>query len=107
MPQTDSRRGFELEEGGRVEIRVIVRGRVQGVGFRWFTQDAAQENHVAGWVCNRRDGTVEAELHGADAGVQAVLDAMAHGPDGAHVEDVTVTEVAPSPVSGFEIRPTA
>lgn len=84
-----------------------MRGRVQGVGFRWFTQDAATAHSVTGWVRNTRDGTVEAELHGADAEVRSVLDAMAQGPSGAQVYEVTVTEVPARTAGGFEIRPTA
>lgn len=87
-------------------MRAIVRGRVQGVGFRWFTQDAAREHRVAGWVRNRRDGTVETELHGADAAVRTVLEAMAQGPPGAQVDDVTVTDTFASAANDFEIRPT-
>lgn len=82
-------------------------GRVQGVGFRWFVQDAAQAQGVAGWVRNRRDGTVQAELHGADADVQAVLDLLAQGPAAAQVTEVTVSETSPAPSSGFEIHGTA
>lgn len=84
-----------------------MRGRVQGVGFRWFTRDAAAAHSVAGWVRNRRDGTVEAELHGSDADVQAVLDAMTQGPPGAQVDEVAVTDVSAPTSRGFEIRPTA
>lgn len=84
-----------------------MRGRVQGVGFRWFTQDSAAAHGVAGWVRNRRDGTVEAELHGADADVQTVLGAMAQGPPGALVDDVAVTDVPASTSRGFQVRPTA
>lgn len=89
-------------------VRAITRGRVQGVGFRWFTQDAASTHGVTGWVRNRRDGTLEAELHGADADVQAVLCTLKQGPAGAQVDEVTVTDVpASTPASrGFEIRAT-
>lgn len=93
-------------------VRVVVRGRVQGVGFRWFVRDAADAHGVAGWVRNRRDGAVEAELHGADTAVQAVLDAIALGPAGSRVDDVRTTD-APEPtaasaaVTAFEIRSTA
>ncbi|MCK3768914.1 acylphosphatase [Microbacterium aerolatum] len=88
-------------------VRVTVHGRVQGVGFRWFVQDAAQAHGVAGWVRNHRGGTVEAELHGADADVQAVLDLLAQGPAGAQVTEVAVSEAFPASSSGFEIRGTA
>lgn len=84
-----------------------MRGRVQGVGFRWFTQNSAAAHGVTGWVRNRREGSVEAELHGSDADVQAVLDALAQGPSGAHVDEVTVTDVPTSATRGFEIRATA
>lgn len=84
-----------------------MRGRVQGVGFRWFTQNSAAAHGVTGWVRNRRDGCVETELHGSDADVQAVLDALAQGPSGAQVDEVTVTHVPTSATRGFEIRTTA
>lgn len=85
---------------------MVMRGRVQGVGYRWFTRDAASARGVTGWVRNRRNGTVEAELHGSDANVQAVLDSMAQGPPGAQVDEVTVTGVSASAARGFEIRAT-
>ena len=88
-------------------VRAVTSGRVQGVGFRWFTQDAAAAHGVVGWVRNRRDGTVEAELHGSDADVQAVLDAMTQGPPGAQVDEVAVTDVSAPTSRGFKIRPTA
>lgn len=88
-------------------VRVIVRGRVQGVGFRWFTRDAAQQHRVTGWVRNLGDGSVEAELHGTDADVHAVLDAMSHGPAGARVDQVEVTEALAAEHSTFEIRRTS
>ncbi len=80
---------------------------MQGVGFRWFTRDAALAHHVAGWVRNRQDDTVEAELHGGDGDVQAVLDAMALGPRGARVDAVTCTELPVASAQGFEIRANA
>jgi acylphosphatase len=58
-------------------------------------------------VRNRHDGTVEAELQGADADVQAVLDAMGQGPPGAQVDEVTWTDVSAAASRGFEIRATA
>lgn len=84
-----------------------MRGHVQGVGYRWFTRDTATAHNLTGWVRNRRDGSVEAELHGADAAVQAVLDAMALGPPGAQVDEVSATDVVTGASEGFEIRTTA
>ena len=88
-------------------MRVVVRGRVQGVGFRWFVREAATRHGVTGWVRNLRDGSVEAELHGTDADVQTVIDAMAQGPAGARVDDVAATQAAEASAAGFEIRPNA
>lgn len=88
-------------------VRIVVRGRVQGVGFRWFTQDAAEKFDVTGWVRNVRDGSVEAELHGSDVDVQAVLDSLASGPAVAHVDEVSVADHPRSESDAFEILPTA
>ncbi len=87
-------------------VRVIVRGRVQGVGFRWFTRDAADARGITGWVRNLRDGSVEAELHGADAAVDSVLGALRSGPPLSRVDDISVQEVSASVPVGFEIAPT-
>ena len=90
--------------------RVRVRGHVQGVGYRWFTRDAAEAHHVSGWVRNRRDGTVEAELHGDADDVEATLVEMRRGPVTARVDAVEVMSIdAPSPgdASGFEFRQTS
>ena len=85
----------------------MARGRVQGVGYRWFTRDAAVAHCVGGWVRNCRDGSVEAELHGSDADIRAVLESMNQGPAGAHVDEIAVTDVSRTVLSGFEIRATA
>ena len=90
--------------------RVRVRGRVQGVGYRWFTRDSAEAHRVSGWVRNRRDGTVEAELHGEADDVEATLAEMRLGPVHARVDHVEVTSidaVDSGIASGFEFRPTA
>jgi len=85
-------------------VRVEVRGRVQGVGYRWFTRGAAEQHGVTGWVRNRRDGSVEAELHGTDAEVRAVLTSMGQGPPGARVDDIEVSEAHAVTMLGFEVR---
>jgi acylphosphatase len=75
---------------------VVMRGRVQGVGFRAFVEDAAQERYLEGWVRNRRDGTVEALLGGRREAVDAVIKTLQTGPSGAQVEAVDVKEGAPT-----------
>jgi acylphosphatase len=71
-----------------MRLHVVVRGRVQGVGFRWFVREAARRLDLAGWVTNRRDGTVEVEAEGRADAVESLLRTLRKGPDGAHVEDV-------------------
>jgi acylphosphatase len=81
---------------------------VQGVGFRWFTQRAADGLRLSGWVRNRRDGTVEAEVVGERAAVQACIDRLREGPPGSAVSrvDVEWAEAPGGSGSRFEIRPT-
>ena len=71
---------------------VRVRGRVQGVGFRMFVEDAATMRGIEGWVRNRRDGSVEAVFAGEPAAVRAVIEACRRGPRGAWVETLDESE---------------
>jgi acylphosphatase len=71
---------------------VAIRGRVQGVGFRVFVEDEALKRGIAGWVRNRRDGSVEAVFSGAPEAVAAVIEACGRGPMGAHVETIDQRE---------------
>ena len=71
---------------------VRVRGRVQGVGFRMFVEDAAAMHGIEGWVRNRRDGSVEAVFAGAPEAVRAVIEACRRGPRGGWVEAVDESE---------------
>ena len=88
-------------------MHVVVRGEVQGVGYRYTMRMVAREAGVAGWVRNRRDGSVEAEVEGTDAQVDEVLAWMAEGPPGSRVEDATVTDASPTGERGFDVLPTA
>ncbi|HZH08163.1 MAG TPA: acylphosphatase [Lautropia sp.] len=85
-------------------IHVLVRGRVQGVGFRYFVKQAADALGVAGWVRNLHDGRVEAVLVGPEAQVQPVLDQMVRGPRNAQVDELA-TRPASSEESGAAMRP--
>jgi acylphosphatase len=71
---------------------VRLRGRVQGVGFRMFVEDAAAMQGVGGWVRNRRDGSVEAVFAGSADAVRAVIEACRSGPRGAWVEALDESE---------------
>jgi len=82
----------------------VVSGRVQGVWFRESTRIEAERLGAAGWVRNRPDGTVEAEVEGPPAVVEAMLDVLRTGPPAADVSSVTITEVAPQGGTGFTVR---
>lgn len=69
-------------------IRLVVRGRVQGVGFRWFVRERARAEGLAGWVRNNPDGSVELEAGGPAGGLARLRAAVAEGPDGARVASV-------------------
>ena len=89
----------------RVARRYVIAGRVQGVGFRWFTHDAAAREGVHGWVRNLADGRVEVVVEGDAESVDRVEAAVRRGPSQARVERVEVEEHAPSGrITGFEIR---
>lgn len=83
-----------------------VGGRVQGVGYRdWLLREARAQG-LAGWVRNRRDGTVEALLAGELPAVQAVLLACRRGPPAALVESVVETLAEDPAEPGFQRLPT-
>jgi len=70
--------------------RVVVRGRVQGVGFRAFVEDEARLRRLAGWVRNRRDGSVEAVFAGSLDQVDDMMAAVRRGPRSARVDGMDV-----------------
>jgi acylphosphatase len=87
-----------------VRRRVILTGRVQGVFFRASVKEAAENEGVAGWAANRRDGSVEVVLEGPAAAVESVLGYCRIGPVNARVDSTDVTEEAPEGLSGFQTR---
>jgi acylphosphatase len=86
--------------------RLVIHGRVQGVGFRASLAWEAQKEGIAGWVRNRRDGTVEAMLCGGDEAVAALIAWARRGPPGARVDHVEV-ELGSGEFTNFEQLPTA
>ena len=67
---------------------IIVRGRVQGVGYRAFVEREALRRGIEGWVRNRRDGSVEAVFAGTQDKVDAIVEACRRGPYSARVEQI-------------------
>jgi len=89
----------------RVARRFVVSGRVQGVGFRFFTLACAARAGIDGWVRNLPDGRVEAEASGAARALDEFARDLAAGPRGARVEHVEMTEIEPFETpDGFRIR---
>jgi acylphosphatase len=82
-----------------VHRHVIVRGRVQGVGYRAWTEIAALERGLEGWVRNRQDGAVEAVFGGAQDEVTAMIADCRHGPPGARVETIDQREATPDEIA--------
>ncbi len=89
----------------KVARRYVIAGRVQGVGFRWFTHDAAAREGLHGWVRNLADGGVEVVVEGEQAAIDALEAAVRRGPSSARVEQFDTEELAPAGrTTGFEIR---
>ena len=85
-------------------VYVIVRGIVQGVGFRYYTVNQAGGRGIVGWVRNRPDGAVEALVEGGSDAVDGMLEWFSRGPSSAVVRDVYTQERAPEGYKSFEIR---
>ena len=89
----------------RVARHYVIRGRVQGVGFRFFTEEAARREGLHGWVRNLPDGRVEAQAEGDADAMERFERRLRHGPGGARVTDVDVEDTPPTGhESGFGIR---
>ena len=91
---------------------VVVRGRVQGVGFRAFIEDEAQARGLEGWVRNRRDGSVEAVFAGPDEIVADMVVVCRRGPFGSRVDaleqhDGRADDLALREGQRFSVLPTA
>jgi len=71
-----------------VIVQVVIRGRVHGVGYRAWTEEMAREHGLAGWVRNRRDGSVEALFAGERDIVARMIELCRRGPPGARVTAV-------------------
>ncbi|MEX2463705.1 MAG: acylphosphatase [Balneolaceae bacterium] len=83
-----------------------IRGRVQGVGYRYFTLQNARELGVNGWVKNRLDGSVEVLLSGSQNSVNELIRRLHQGPFSARVDDIMEMDTEPNPdmLSDFQIK---
>lgn len=96
----------EANTGGRIVRRVMVTGRVQGVGYRQWTRGEALALGLQGFVRNRHDGTVEAVFAGRAQDVAAMIALCRRGPTAAAVQSVTESELVDVPSAGFVIAAT-
>ncbi len=88
-----------------ISVQVIVTGRVQGVGFRYFVLQEANKLKVVGWVRNCSDGTVEALGCGTSAQLDAWADALRQGPPTSRVDRIQINPLPQNEsYSQFEIR---
>jgi acylphosphatase len=89
----------------RARIEAIVRGRVQGVGFRWFVSRVASRLELTGWVANEPDGSVKVVAEGPAQALDELIAALERGPSGSSVSEVAVTRTpATGSFSSFSIR---
>jgi len=88
----------------RVARRLVVRGRVQGVGFRASVRARARSLGVVGWVRNRSDGAVELAVEGAPAEVAALESYCGVGPSQARVDRVEASDATLEGLAEFEVR---
>ncbi len=85
--------------------RFVVRGRVQGVGFRWFVEREAHVLSVSGWVRNNADGSVEVLAQGTRDQLLGLRSRLRQGPRAARVDDIEESDVGPvAGLSSFRIE---
>lgn len=81
--------------------RLCIRGRVQGVGYRYWTVGQARALGLRGWVRNRADGSVEVLAAGSDDSLELFIIACRRGPRGARVESIDVEDASETVGEGF------
>ena len=88
-----------------VTKHLVISGRVQGVGFRFYMERKARDLGITGWVRNRRDGSVESLVHGDPSAVETIIEWARRGPSSAVVAEVRVSD-GEGEFDRFEVRPT-
>jgi acylphosphatase len=86
-------------------VYLVIMGRVQGVGFRYFVEHKAIVCHISGWVKNTPDGSVEIEATGEPENLNVFIDWMKIGPTRAIIKTCSVSEITPTRIiTNFTIR---
>ena len=97
--------GRGVSSAGPLRLVALVRGYVQGVGYRWFVEREAARLGLDGWVSNQADGSVEVVAEGRAEGLGQLVLSLWEGPAGSSVSDVEVRhEPARGNIIGFSIR---
>ena len=86
--------------------RLVISGRVQGVGFRYWMAGEAERNGIGGWVRNRPNGNVEAVICGDQAARNSMLKIVSRGPALARVDKIDIEDCGGGWFDRFEVRPT-
>jgi acylphosphatase len=81
-----------------------ITGRVQGVFFRAWSREQADELGVRGWIRNRPDGHVEAHVEGKQAAVESMIERLGRGPPAADVDDLRIWDADICDFDDFEVR---
>jgi acylphosphatase len=87
-------------------VRLVITGRVQGVGYRIWAERTARSLGVRGWVRNRTDGSVELLATGDNGAITALIEACRRGPRAALVTDLIVDDAEDDGSAGFSAKPT-
>ncbi|HRO66698.1 MAG TPA: acylphosphatase [Pseudobdellovibrionaceae bacterium] len=87
-----------------ITVMFLIRGRVQGVGYRRFVQKQAEALSLSGWTRNLKDGRVEVKARGTETGLDQFEDKLRKGPLFSSVEEVGRMPLDDQPMTGFEIR---
>lgn len=86
-------------------VYIVVKGRVQGVGFRYFALYKAEELNIAGWVRNTSDGKVEIEATGEPDNINTFIDRVRIGPARSVIESISISEFTTARTfTNFSIR---
>ncbi len=94
-----------MDDTETTAVRLLIRGRVQGVWFRAWTRERAQYRELDGWIRNRRDGAVEAVFSGPAEAVREMVAECHEGPPYARVARVTERPVKETVAPGFHMLP--
>lgn len=93
-----------MQINDKVNYSVHIKGRVQGVGFRYSAVNIARKLGIFGFVKNVPDGSVLMEIEGGRLATEQMIEWSKHGPSGSRVDDIYISETEPKGYKTFEVR---